>query len=188
MISMYLLGMGEFGMDGYSTGQNVYTSFFFFIFGTFLVLLVFMNMLIAIMGDTFGTVQEVQDELALMEQCVLMGDFIWLLDLKEEFLDQRHIIILTPDMSITENGGDISQEISSLGTTILKKADSHNTQLLKRLESFEKNSRLLTKAQQFMIVNKVKQFMAEQWDDQKEYINQQLKAQSEKKEGEEEAE
>jgi hypothetical protein len=58
LISMYLLGLGEFDLDGYSKGPDVYFAWGFFILGTFLVLVVFMNMLIAIMGDTFSRVQE----------------------------------------------------------------------------------------------------------------------------------
>lgn len=64
-IAMYLMGLGEFDMDGYSQGTNVYMTWGFFLMGTFLVLVVFMNMLIAIMGDTFGNVQAIQEESAL---------------------------------------------------------------------------------------------------------------------------
>ena len=60
-IASYLTGLGEFDFDGYKMGPNVYLAWLFFILATFLVLIVFMNMLIAIMGDTFSQVQEIQD-------------------------------------------------------------------------------------------------------------------------------
>lgn len=57
MIGMWLLGLGEFDLDGsYSEGPDVLLCWFMFWFASFLVLVVFMNMLIAIMGETFSNV------------------------------------------------------------------------------------------------------------------------------------
>lgn len=54
MIAMYMISLGDFDYDGYSKGHDKYVAWFFFLIGTFLITIVFMNMLIAIMGDTFG--------------------------------------------------------------------------------------------------------------------------------------
>ena len=67
LIAMYLLGLGEFDLDGLKEGPNVLLAWFFFLLGTFLLLVVFMNMLIAIMGETFAQVQEIAEESALKE-------------------------------------------------------------------------------------------------------------------------
>ena len=56
-----------------------------FLLATFIIAVVFMNMLIAIMGDTFGKVLEVAEESGLREQVVLIADHAWLLDLKKIF-------------------------------------------------------------------------------------------------------
>ena len=174
MIAMYLMGLGEFAdMDGYKEGPNVYIAWFFFLMGTFLVLVVFMNMLIAIMGDTFGNVQQIQEESTLQEQCKLIGDFIWLLDLQEVFAGKRYIIRLTPDMSINEQAVDLQAEISALGTDLKKKSDHHNTYLLRRLEAFEKNSRMLIKTQQAVLIKKVKQIVDDGLSSQKKFIEAQ---------------
>ena len=53
---MYLLALGEFSYGDFSKGHDVGVSWLFFILGTFLMLIVFMNVLIAIMGNTFGEV------------------------------------------------------------------------------------------------------------------------------------
>ena len=54
VINSYLMGLGNFNMDGYSSGPNVSLMWTAFCIGSFLVVVVFMNMLIAIMSDTFG--------------------------------------------------------------------------------------------------------------------------------------
>ena len=61
MIASYFICLGEFGYDNYAAGQGSeekYMVWGMFILGSFLCCIVFMNMLIAIMGDTFGAVQE----------------------------------------------------------------------------------------------------------------------------------
>lgn len=70
-----------FSLDNYSTGPNVYTVWSLFIFGTFLIIIVFLNMLIAIMSDTFAEVQGIKDENTLKEQANLINDHIWLVNI-----------------------------------------------------------------------------------------------------------
>jgi hypothetical protein len=54
---MWLLGLGEFDLENsYTEGPNVGLCWFMFVLASFLILVTFMNMLIAIMGDTFGNV------------------------------------------------------------------------------------------------------------------------------------
>lgn len=67
IIGVYLISLGEFDLDGYNEGPNVYLVWLFFILCTFFILIVFMNMLIAIMGDTFSAVQGEQVESGLSE-------------------------------------------------------------------------------------------------------------------------
>jgi len=58
--------MGEFDIDGtYSEGPNNVLCWFMFWLATFLILVVFMNMLIAIMSETYANVQEEFEESGL---------------------------------------------------------------------------------------------------------------------------
>jgi hypothetical protein len=57
-ISMYNLAQGDFHFSGYGQGPDVFIAWFFWGLATYLMLLVFMNVLIAIMGDTFGRVSQ----------------------------------------------------------------------------------------------------------------------------------
>ena len=101
LISMYLTGLGEFDKDGYfyEGSPNKYMAWFFFLMATFLVAVVFMNMLIAIMGNTFGEVAAIQDQSAYFEQINMMSDFVWLIDLNELFANQKYIVRVVTDDS-----------------------------------------------------------------------------------------
>jgi len=52
------MSLGEFAYDGYGGGPNSISAWVMFLLATFLSCVVFMNMLIAIMGETFGAVTE----------------------------------------------------------------------------------------------------------------------------------
>lgn len=72
IMTMYLLALGEFNLDGFTQGPNVIIAWVFFLMATFIVLIVFMNMLITIVGETFGRVESLKDELSLSEQLKLI--------------------------------------------------------------------------------------------------------------------
>ena len=74
------MGLGEFDMDNFGA-MNGSLVWLFFIFGTFIVQLIFMNLLIAIMGDSFDRVQEFKVQAATKEKIAMITDFIWVLDL-----------------------------------------------------------------------------------------------------------
>jgi hypothetical protein len=54
-----------------------------------------MNMLIAIMGDTYARMSEVIDQARLFETIQMINDHIWLIDLEKEFQDARYIFVAT---------------------------------------------------------------------------------------------
>lgn len=81
-VHAYLLGLGEFQVDNYAhTNQG--PIWFFFLVATILVQLLFMNLLIAIMGSSYGRVSEIIDQSTLKELCIMMHDHIWILNVAE---------------------------------------------------------------------------------------------------------
>ena len=59
IVSIYLMGaLGDFDDQIYKQGSDRYAAMSMFLLATFIIAVVFMNMLIAIMGDTFGQVLE----------------------------------------------------------------------------------------------------------------------------------
>jgi hypothetical protein len=62
IISVYMMGaLGDFDNQIYRVGYDKYWALGMFLLATFVICVVFMNMLIAIMGETFGTVTELSE-------------------------------------------------------------------------------------------------------------------------------
>mmetsp|Transcript_26142 Transcript_26142/g.18565 ORF Transcript_26142/g.18565 Transcript_26142/m.18565 type:complete len:109 (+) Transcript_26142:1947-2273(+) len=67
VINQYLVGLGDFNTDNYSQ-ENKIMIWLFFILATFITQITFMNLLIAIMGDTFDRVSEKKEESSYKER------------------------------------------------------------------------------------------------------------------------
>merc|ERR1712147_201196 len=88
LVHAYLTGLGDFNKDNYSTSDPVVV-WIMFLLATFLVMLVFMNMLIAMMGETFGRITAIQEQSTLKEICQMIDDNNWLLNISEVFKSDR---------------------------------------------------------------------------------------------------
>jgi hypothetical protein len=81
-VSIYLLGaLGDFDGTRYNVGPDKDKASMMFLIATFFICVVFMNMLIAIMGETFAQVSEASEESGIRERVVLISDHAWLLNL-----------------------------------------------------------------------------------------------------------
>ena len=63
-----MLSLGEFNTDNYGEDAKDSLIWIVFILTTFITQITFLNMLIAIMGDTFARVSEVKEQSALQEK------------------------------------------------------------------------------------------------------------------------
>ena len=106
---MYQLGaLGDFESGDFMTGYNKTSSITMFIIATFFILVVFMNMLIAIMGDTFGRVQETAEQNGFNERVTLIADHVFLIDIEKMFKGKKYIMIVAPDKTSQHDEGDAS--------------------------------------------------------------------------------
>jgi len=68
LVSVYMVGaLGNFTTGRYKVGYATTAVMLMFLLATFVVSVVFMNMVIAIMGDTFGQVLEGAEQNGLQE-------------------------------------------------------------------------------------------------------------------------
>jgi len=58
VIAIYLFALGDFQYDGFINSEYDYLLWISFLICTFLLIAVFLNMIIAIMGNTFENVME----------------------------------------------------------------------------------------------------------------------------------
>ena len=80
-MGQYELSLGEFMSDGYrATEGNRFLVYLLFFASTFLIQIMFLNMLIAIMGDAFDHATEETDNNARMTKLQIMGDYIHLIN------------------------------------------------------------------------------------------------------------
>ena len=82
-IFTYRIGLGDFDFDGfgYDYTASLYVLWFF---GPFVIQIIFLNMLIAIMGDTFDKVTEKRQQAALYEKIQILDDYIDLIRINEK--------------------------------------------------------------------------------------------------------
>ena len=64
-LNQYMLMLGEFHMDGFEINLNKAICYGVFIASTFISQIILLNMLIAIMGDTYDRVQEKRNMLEI---------------------------------------------------------------------------------------------------------------------------
>ena len=73
VLSMYMLMLGDFSVDGYESHVNTALCFFLFFCTTFFLQITFLNMLIAIMGDTFDRVIEQRPTFSLKNKLMILA-------------------------------------------------------------------------------------------------------------------
>ena len=73
-LNQYLLMLGDFNMDGFRYHANLAICYLIFLFSTFITQITFLNMLIAIMGDTFDRVISQRPTYSLKNKLKLMAD------------------------------------------------------------------------------------------------------------------
>ena len=96
IVNQYLLGLGEFGLDSYENFPNRSVIWVYFLVATFLTQLTFLNMLIAIMGDTYARVTENKEQESLKERTAIYADFLWAIKLDKTFNNKKYLYITTP--------------------------------------------------------------------------------------------
>ena len=91
--------LGEFDSELISNGSfGSYVNWIFFIIGSFVLVLMGSNMLIAIMADTFEKVYSTQEQTSLKEKVDIIYDHVWLLDLKKEFENYKYVIHISQEV------------------------------------------------------------------------------------------
>ena len=76
LLNQYYLSLGEFNTDNFAHEREAYLCFLLFFFATYFTQVVMMNMMIAIMGDTFGKVMENRELQATRTKLDILQDYV----------------------------------------------------------------------------------------------------------------
>ena len=117
----YLLGLGDFHMDNYTAHPANVLIYIYFILATLFTQIMFLNMLIAIMGETFGRVTEAKDRSALMERTHLYADFLWGITLTKELQGKRYLYVVRPAHHEEEDQNSVILSVQSKISEVIDK-------------------------------------------------------------------
>lgn len=99
--NQYELGLGEFKNDQFNKSDYALLFYVLFFFATFFIQIVFLNMLIAIMGDTFDRVTEERFYNSRLTKLQIMADYVDFIDSGDEddISDEEDNVSSNPDQS-----------------------------------------------------------------------------------------
>ena len=133
MINQYLLSLGEFSSDGFNNHSQWYLCWIFFILATFFTQITMLNMLIAIMGNTFEMVIEKKAIHAMNTKLQIMSDYSNVISLFDRDTDHFLFIVKPVIDGDEENEDEDSWEggLNFLRKSIIKKIDQNNENQIK---------------------------------------------------------
>ena len=141
LINQYLLALGEFNLDNFESGSQAGLCYLFFVFATLFTQVTMLNMLIAIMGDTFARTMENRDLNSTKTKLELLGDLSANIyqstthGHEEDRPVERFLFVVTPDEDEQDPLGSWEGSISQMSKITEKRISQLEIKLDKRLSS-----------------------------------------------------
>jgi len=104
-IYSYLLSLGEFNLDSFDKSEDVWLIWLLFVICSMFTTIVLLNMLVAIMGESFSRVNEQSENQRVREHLQLIVENDFLIDRSKFFGDVKFLIEIKDDFE------DSSQDI-----------------------------------------------------------------------------
>lgn len=102
----FLQAQGEFGQGAYPDSHYTTILWFILILNLMFVNITLLNLLIAIMGDTFDRVKDIEQEAKFREQSNFISDFAFIFPF-EKYAKKPYIIYLAVERDEDEDGDDL---------------------------------------------------------------------------------
>jgi len=142
IIYSYNLALGEFGLDYFSDGDtgtlDAFICWFIFIIATMFVVIVLLNLLIAIMGDSFSRVMENITNLSVREKVMMIAENEALFNRHEIFQQSRYLIIFK-EKNLESTAGGAEGQIASLKRIILDNINQVKTNIETKINENQKD-------------------------------------------------
>jgi len=91
-LTTYLISLGDFSPSRFDNGPDSLLVWFFFLLATFMMLIVFMNLLITIIGNKFDEEMEIKEQSTFKERASMLVNFDYLMNIEEMFKNKKYII------------------------------------------------------------------------------------------------
>lgn len=114
MKHVYLLALGEFGLDDYELGGGATYGWFmvYFVLASFILLIHLLNMLIAIMGETFSNNNEIKHKTTIQSHLRFVLNNWWRDPIKDKTKVVYLITAFLREDDVDEDGAAI-QDLTS---------------------------------------------------------------------------
>ena len=135
LLNQYMLALGEFQTENFSDQPNSGLVWVLFIAATFITQITILNMLIAIMGDTFGKVTEVKEQSGLREKIKILADYVWILSM--DTAQVRYIYAMKPRSMTEEEGASWEGTVTTLKKAIEANMKDQKAVFTKKIAAVE---------------------------------------------------
>ena len=138
LLNQYFLSLGEFSFDNFADNPQSGICYFFFLLSTFLTQITMLNMLIAIMGDTYSRIMENKDVNGTMTKLELMADAIHAIKTETDGKDDnRFLFVVKPDENANDEDGDWSGAIAQLSRTVQGQVGKLGAKLNRKMDKLQ---------------------------------------------------
>ena len=138
LLNQYLVLLGEFNLDNFANEPQSRLCYIFFIFATLISQIMMLNMLIAIMGDTFERVIENRDVNATKTKLDLMSDLVATLEQTSTEEEEKYFMfIVQPDDKEDDDGDDWEGSVNKITRMITKIIDNLGSQFAKKTDKLQ---------------------------------------------------
>lgn len=137
LLNQYMLALGEFQSDAFSAdgAPNSQIIWILFVITTFLSQITVLNMLIAIMGDTFDAVLEKQEQYAMKEKISILNDFVSIVEFFSDKTNvKKFIYVAEPKNRGDDEGGSWDGKIGAIKKGIQSSLDDQKIVFTKKMD------------------------------------------------------
>jgi hypothetical protein len=132
-LQTWMGGFGEFGLDGYAE-ENATVLYLVFFMSSIFISLIFMNLLIAIMSESFARLSTMKGPSTLQSYCIMMQDHLFLLNTDRDYKGARYILWLGTDHSNTRARSTLEKKMTEVGSFINTRINSTDAKIQKQIE------------------------------------------------------
>ena len=127
-------GIGDFQPADFSANRYLHLCKVIWLLCTFFVMIVFLNLLIAVLSDSFDKIQETLENNLLKEMAIMMSENEILINRKRTFHGMKYMFIIEKSLSKSKKDG-WGGKLDYINQTIKKMTESH----VERLNSVNEN-------------------------------------------------